>query len=68
MSMKNSMTPTVIEAATIRFVAQNHCATAVPWLMLFRDIISVDCDRRKNDRSTPCGKMENFLLTLNNLL
>jgi len=32
MSMKNSLTPTGIEPATFRFVAEhlNHCATAVP--------------------------------------
>ena len=38
MSMKNPMTP-----ATFRFVAQhlNHCATAVPQLMLYREIIAV---------------------------
>ena len=33
MSMKNPLTPTGIEPATFRFVAQHlhHCATAVPW-------------------------------------
>jgi hypothetical protein len=32
MSMKNSVTPSVIDPATLRFVAQclNHCATACP--------------------------------------
>ena len=37
MSMKNPLTPAVIELVTFRFVAQhlNHCATAVPFL--YRD-------------------------------
>ena len=32
MSMKNSVTPSGIDPATLRFVAQhfNHCATAIP--------------------------------------
>ena len=37
MSMKNPLTPAGIEPATFRFVAQhlNHCATAVPNLILY---------------------------------
>jgi len=36
MSMKNPLTPAGIEPATFRFVAQylNHCATAVPQILL----------------------------------
>jgi len=37
MSMKNPLTPTGIEIATYRFVAQhlNHCATAVKGVIIF---------------------------------
>jgi len=44
MSIKNSMTPSGMEPATFRFVAQhlNHCATAVPYVELyglFKDVL-----------------------------
>jgi hypothetical protein len=35
-------------------------STACDWLMLFRDIISVDCKRRMKDVSTPCGNNGEF--------
>ena len=41
MSIKNPLTPAGIEPATFRFGAQhlNHCATAVPRLVILRELI-----------------------------
>ena len=33
------------------------CGIACDWLMQFRDIISLDCERCMKDVSTPCGKI-----------
>ena len=62
MSTKNPLTPAGIEPATFRFVAQhlNHCANAVPQLMLCRGKIAVFVVSIQTTTGHPVEKMKNF--------